>query len=232
MQSLQEQESFNRINRDVLSGALELFVRHTYLSLIAKELAALVTLGEDGVDQKFNCDPNSLLTGSAIADCGVHISEENDFFEWPSKSQDPIQLIEAILRPLLRFSNRYNEDIFRHLYESIVDPDTRHELGEFFTPKWIAEIMVNDTILDAKYKILDPACGSGTFLVEALKKKTSMFGREISNDEMEDLLNDIWGIDINPLSVILAKTNIYITISSVLSGQGQPCEIKPNIFVF
>jgi N-6 DNA Methylase len=57
------------------------------------------------------------------------------------------------------------------LYESLVDPDERHDLGEYYTPDWLAGRVVAQ-VMDAPLtqRVLDPACGSGTFLFHALRR--------------------------------------------------------------
>jgi hypothetical protein len=223
---------FVSIDEQTLQGSIELFIRHTYLALIAKILSALVTLGEEGVIEVVLSDSSSILNGKAISQCGVYVSEENDFFEWPSEAPNQAKLCYALIRPLQRFSTDYTDDVFRHLYEDLVDPETRHELGEFFTPKWMAQLIVEDTITQADSRILDPACGSGTFLVNALKKKNQLISLSVSKKQpMSNILDEIWGIDVNPLSVILARTNLFLTLSSLLAGEEQPAEIRPRVYV-
>jgi hypothetical protein len=56
------------------------------------------------------------------------------------------------------------------LYESVIAPDTRHRLGEYYTPDWLAAAMVEKAVDDPlQQRVLDPACGSGTFLFQAVR---------------------------------------------------------------
>jgi type I restriction-modification system DNA methylase subunit len=73
---------------------------------------------------------------------------------------------------LLQEDTLLRGDILGNLYQSYFDPETRLALGEFYTPPEVV-----DFILDAVgyagpqvivSRLLDPACGSGTFLVHAL----------------------------------------------------------------
>lgn len=221
------------IDRKIITGAVELFIRHTYLAMLARALSSLVTLGEDEVAKILVTNPSSIITGKALANCGISISDDNDFFIWPSNYPQIGKMASAILRALQRFSDNYTDDVFRHLYENIVDPETRHELGEFFTPKWMAQLIVEETITDPAFKILDPACGSGTFLVFALRKKIDILSKKqkIKSLDVINMLNDVWGIDVNPLSVTLARTNLYLTAVNLLKGQEQPSEFYLRIYV-
>ena len=47
---------------------------------------------------------------------------------------------------------------------ALIDIDTRHALGEYYTPDWLCERVVDDLHLERGYYALDPACGSGSFL--------------------------------------------------------------------
>jgi hypothetical protein len=230
---LRKFDTLRPLPKAVVQGAIELFVRHTYLALLAKTLSAIVTLGEDGVAKSLSSNPESIIDGNAISQAGVSISDDNDFFVWPAKGSNSQKIVGALTRPLQRFSDDYTDDVFRHLYEDVVDAETRHELGEFFTPKWIAELMVEHTINEASESILDPACGSGTFLVFALKRKANLLARTKTLDgrEVANLLDQISGIDVNPLSVILARTNLYLTSSSLLKGKQQPQQVTPHVYV-
>lgn len=55
-------------------------------------------------------------------------------------------------------------DVLKVLYESIINADTRKGLGEYYTPDWLAEGIVDKALTNPlEQKALDPACGSGTF---------------------------------------------------------------------
>jgi len=69
-----------------------------------------------------------------------------------------------------------DEDFFKEIYEEIVERAQRHRLGEYYTPEWTAELTIKEALqyfdndnTGGIPKILDPACGSGTFLQGAIK---------------------------------------------------------------
>jgi hypothetical protein len=225
---------FGKVTQQTIAGGLELFIRHTYLAVLAKILAAIAALGEDGVARENLRDASSVLSGEAVRSCGIWITEANDFFVWPASGLSPEKLVATLTRPLRRFSAEYTDDVFRHLYESVVDAETRHELGEFFTPKWIAQQIVADTVTDSEQRVLDPSCGSGTFLVMALRRKAELSPgstHNLSAGEAAPLLESVWGFDVNPLSVILARTNLYLALCTLLPGRQLPSEIHPRVYV-
>ena len=53
---------------------------------------------------------------------------------------------------------------------SLVEENTKHKYGQYFTPKMVAEFMVNLADIVPKSKILEPSCGEGIFL-EVLQNK-------------------------------------------------------------
>jgi hypothetical protein len=62
-------------------------------------------------------------------------------------------------------------DPLGELYQQYFDPDTRQALGEFYTPPSLCEYIVDSTDYDTNphsSRLIDPACGSGTFLVSQL----------------------------------------------------------------
>lgn len=118
------------------------------------------------------------------------------------------------------------EDILGELYQHYFDPETRKALGEFYTP-----IEVVEYILDAvdykgqkilNQRLLDPACGSGTFIVQALKRYLKEAEKRIEKigdeEEWARVLRDlcekpkIIGFDINPFARLMAQIRFMMEI--------------------
>lgn len=101
----------------------------------------------------------------------------------------------------------------------------RKEQGIYYTPKYIVDYIVKETLgkkLDEigsihelkKLKVLDPACGSGSFLTKALETINDKY-KDFSNPGNQDtktqiLLENIHGVDLDPQAVELAKLNLLI----------------------
>ncbi|MFX0146721.1 MAG: class I SAM-dependent DNA methyltransferase [Candidatus Hodarchaeota archaeon] len=100
------------------------------------------------------------------------------------------------------------EDLFHDLYQQIIIPVTRHRLGEFYTSSNLVKMMVNEIYKIGK-KVLDPSCGSGTFLVEILLK---ILNSKQSRDVKIDAINNIYGFDVNPIAALTAKVNLNLII--------------------
>ncbi|HEY5410713.1 MAG TPA: N-6 DNA methylase, partial [Caulobacteraceae bacterium] len=146
-------------------GGDALFLQHTYLVIVVKAIAARVL--DLSVD-----DPHAMLSGAALAEEGIVGAVEGDFFDWPLKESAGSDLVRQVSAQVARFRLRDVEtDVLKVLYESLVDPEERHDLGEYYTPDWLAGRIVAQAVdSPLTQRVLDPACGSGTFLFHALRR--------------------------------------------------------------
>ena len=145
-----------------------LFIRHTYLSLVIG-VAVQASFGID-IRQLAETDPSDLLQGRRFHDAtGLSGIIESDFFAWPDEVGGHA-LIKALARRVARFDwLNAPPDIAAILYETVIPPEERRTLGEYYTPNWLARTMVQELVSDPlNQRVLDPACGSGTFIAEAI----------------------------------------------------------------
>jgi type I restriction-modification system DNA methylase subunit len=64
---------------------------------------------------------------------------------------------------------RLDQDILKGVYQELVDPKDRHDLGEYYTPEWLCEKIVRELLPERGYaSVIDPTCGSGSFLRAAM----------------------------------------------------------------
>lgn len=101
------------------------------------------------------------------------------------------------------------------LYENIIGAETRKRLGEYYTPDWLAEVMVTEEIKEPlTTRTLDPACGSGTFLFYAVRRYIS--AAESQGQAVDKLLNGatrhVVGMDLHPVAVTLARVTYLLAI--------------------
>ena len=114
-----------------------------------------------------------------------------------------------------------SRDLLKKLYQYLVPDVVRHHLGEYYTPDWLAELVLNEVGYrgDTRKRLLDPACGSGTFLVLAIQRSRE-FGakkREPITETAKRILANIWGFDLNPLAVIAARTNYVFALGNLVN---------------
>jgi hypothetical protein len=192
----------------------ELFVTHTYLVLIA-ELVAHEVMGLR-VDVPAE-DTRALLEGQQFAMAGLHGVVEADFFDWPAAIPAGRPVIAAIGRRLSRFDwNGVEHDVLKALYESLIDADTRRKLGEYYTPDWLAQKMVDERFDDPlQQRLLDPACGSGTFLFWAVRRLLAACDEaELPNRKaLEKVVQQVQGLDLHPVAVTLARVTYLLALT-------------------
>ena len=111
--------------------APSLFFQHTYLTIVAKAVATVALLGS------LPANGSELLDGKPFRDYGIFGAVEGDFFDWILLDAQGADLIMEIAHHANRFRLREIEvDILKGLYESLIDPEQRHDLGEYYTPDW------------------------------------------------------------------------------------------------
>jgi methylase of polypeptide subunit release factors len=195
--------NFGKVYRtDDLSD--ELYVKHAYLSLLIKIVLFSKYLPEKDV-----------ITAKSFEDLASWFENRrielflNDFYNWAMSISPLINLLFMVLRKA-----KYEaDDIFRVIYQDMVSPSTRHALGEFYTPPELARLMI-----DYSYKpgqvVLDPACGSGTFLIEIMSK---IRNEGISVEDQVKSINSLYGFDVNPIAVLVAKANLLLHCEDLFS---------------
>ncbi len=76
-------------------------------------------------------------------------------------------------------NSRPASDLLKSLHHSLFPRAIRHHLGEYYTPDWLAEHLLDQLEFDGRTpgRLLDPACGSGTFLMAAIRRIRRAFLR-------------------------------------------------------
>ncbi|MFQ6043899.1 MAG: UPF0758 domain-containing protein, partial [Candidatus Poribacteria bacterium] len=210
-------EKYLRIVYGTSVAEAELFIRHTYLATLAK-LMAWSRLTE-AKEQPDDAQILSVLEGQFFKDRGIENFLEEDFFSWVARKGAKDRGVE-ISRQLLSLLRNYNlselsEDVLKSLYQELVDPKTRHDLGEYYTPDWLAHRIVQKLLEDnPNASLLDPSCGSGTFPYLAVREKRERLSD--SAETLKDIFSSVVGVDIHPLAVIVAKTNYILALGELI----------------
>lgn len=108
--------------------------------------------------------------------------------------------------------------------------DVVKDYGEVLTPPHIVNEMLDmiDEGISLTDKVLEPACGDGNFLVEILRRKLD---KAETPDDILVAYATIWGIDIQPRNVMLARNRMYEMLpDDVLSDRVQDILVH-NIIV-
>jgi len=195
----------------------ELFISHTYLATLAKLMSWMRITDSNTLPD--DSQIVEMLEGRLFKAQGIENFIEEDFFSWLARDE-AVKVGVSVVRWLFSLLQNYNlhelsEDVLKSLYQELVDPETRHDLGEFYTPDWLAHRIVNKLLdINPSGSMLDPACGSGTFIYLAIKEKRQRLGD--SQKTLKHILDSVYGVDIHPLAVIVAKTNYILALGDLL----------------
>ena len=192
-------------SEDELDG---LFIRHTYLTAVV----GMVVQASFGIDirELAESDPADLLQGRELhRRTGLQGVLESDFFSWPAEVGG-LPLLKALARRVARFDwAQAPADIAVMLYETVIPPEERRQLGEYYTPAWLARAMIGELVTDPlSQRTLDPACGSGAFLTEAVAHfiAAADAARWEPLETLNRLRTAVTGIDVHPVAVHLARS--------------------------
>lgn len=222
-----------------------MFSVHTYYTLQMKLLTSeIVTLFANsllgsylkrieeayykGLDDMLS-ELQDLEEGGIFNTIGIKNFLEADYFAWyldewddelASHVNDMVKKLLDYEPATVELSPERVRDLFKRLYQNLVPRDIRHRLGEYFTPDWLAELLLDEVGYygEPDKSVLDPACGSGTFLVLAIKR-IKEYAEERFVDKrilLKNMLDNIKGIDLNPLAVQASKANYLIALAGLL----------------
>ena len=181
----------------------DLYIKHTYMQMaVSASLAAALDVTES---------PEAICSGSFLRVDNVVLDIALPYLNWwrlalhNTSLRDPI---EEVCNTLVGRARMVDwslgvEDVFRMLYEFLIDHETRRKIGEYYTPLWLVELMLNEFDLRERI-VLDPFCGSGTFLIKTFYKKTEQ------NEDPDKAFNEIVGFDVNPLAVAVARAELIL----------------------
>ena len=189
----------------------ELFARHTMLVVIARAIAETLR-------------PPEL----PIANEQLHRTLTEGFSAWliDAAEDEGAAAIDDLVAEVNNYAwSAANRDMLKDLYHAVISRDIRHDFGEYYTPDWLARAVCEE-VLDADWRketiamavagqlngpaVLDPSCGSGTFLFHAtqLLLEDARQHPELAQSPhaQVEIVNElVVGIDLHPVAVELSK---------------------------
>lgn len=188
-----------------------LFLQHTYLTIVAKAMAVQVLADRPA-------SAHDLLAGTPFVQVGLKGAVETDFFDWLLLAPGGEDLINRIAVQVARFRlSEIDTDVLKTIYESLIDPQQRHYLGEYYTPDWLAEWMCDRLVSKPlEQRVLDPACGSGTFLFHAVRRYLTVAeSKDIPLQKALELCTEhVVGVDVHPVAVLFARVTYLLAIGA------------------
>lgn len=122
--------------------------------------------------------------------------------------KDSLELGDMIQKLHAYDFGKLREDIIGSVFEELIPESEKHQWGQYYTNERLVDLIEAFCVRDRKDKVLDPACGTGTFLVRAYAKlwmlNMSAGGRGVH----PRLLSQLWGFDLAPFAAELAVINL------------------------
>ncbi len=135
-----------------------------------------------------------------------HAVFEEDFSDKVGFPEPAIKTLDNLLRDLNNFNfSMMPQDVIGAVFEGLIPPDERHTLGQYFTPENLVDLIDTFCVRTRDALVLDPTCGTGTFLTRAYDRMKNNMGQP----EHKKLLPQLWGIDIAHFPAQLATINLF-----------------------
>ena len=200
----------------------DLFARHTMLVVIARAVAETLRPPEQ---QSSNREQ-------------LHDTLTEGFAAWllDAAGADGANALDNLVAEVNNYEWRApNRDTLKDLYHAVISREIRHDFGEYYTPDWLARAVCEE-VMDADWRretiemavagqlngpaVLDPSCGSGTFLYHAtqLLLEDARQHPELADSpqaQVEIVSELIAGMDLHPVAVELSKTTKMLAFGNL-----------------
>ena len=210
---------------DYGSFSQQTYINEFYLVTVAKVICANIINKAPIISNEQ--DMLKILNGKHFESCNISNLVDYDYFGWLNNEPYVSEIVECainIQRQLTSydFSFYTNQDLFGELLAQLANREHRLLLGQEFTPHWVAKEIVDRSLEriqeNENPNILDMCCGSGVFLIEAIKAVRERYDIGPDNfDERKDIIvfSCVTGFDIDPLAVMLAKANWILAMNDL-----------------
>ena len=120
--------------------------------------------------------------------------------------------------------SKLDYEVIGSIFERFISPEERSKFGQFYTRVEVVDLINSFCIRRGDEKVMDPACGGGTFLVRAYARK-----RELAPDRSHaEVLSDLFGVDISPFATHL--TTINLATRDLIEEENYPQIARSNFF--
>lgn len=237
-------------NEEKIDSKMYLFAMQTFFNIFLKLL--VYSFLSQLVDPSFTvkqelskADIDKLFDGTAMGSNKlVNNFFEAHFMEWFTYTDSCFE--EKIVNKTLKLIDKFDlatfvlkpediQDILQEVYMELIPTEMRHLMGEYFSPDWVVEHAIDMSGFDGSIDktLIDPCCGDGPFLTQAIKRIVMKKGGHLNKADILKITHNIVGFDINPISVVAAKTNyILIVFSAYFDNCDEDFGEAVNIPVF
>jgi SAM-dependent methyltransferase len=220
-----------------------LFSLQTYFALVAKLVGCVILEGATGQTLLPRLTRGNLWDGFGQLESGELTSSTNALnvvergvFSWylSDRTATVLESLETLVENIKDYSAEIVEitplvarDLLKDLYQELLPRSIRHRLGEYYTPDWLAQRVINQVTgsnerLPSTKRILDPACGSGTFLIEVVSRMIATDMERSSSGLLERIIDNVVGFDLSPLAVQASKVNYLLALAPLLKQVDAP----------
>ena len=111
----------------------------------------------------------------------------------------------SLTNDLARYDfSKLGYEILGNVFQGLIPTHERHKYGQYFTRSDVVDVINTFCVRGSCDRILDPACGAGTFLVRAY----SLLQRINPKLDHKETLSRLYGIDISKFAVHLSTINL------------------------
>jgi hypothetical protein len=156
---------------------------------------------------------HQLFTGEAFERYGIYGCRNAIDFSWI----DDLCITDSdILMEKLKYFLRCwdgntfyqsNIDPFQKIHHELFPKNLLHITGQFYTPEWLAELLLKDIELKSNQTVIDPFCGSGVFLCQSIRMRLKY------SEDIQKIISNTFGIDLNPFAAATTRSNLIYLIS-------------------
>ena len=194
------------------------FRRHSFIVTVARMLYAYLDTDE-------------------VSDDSLIEAASDGFQSWIFESEEGYETLVRLVQDLRQYSWRTTtKDVLKSLYHGLIPSDKRKEFGEYYTPDHLAVALVDELLDDAwcdeqikrawnivrgeydsrkGFGVLDPSCGSGTFLFHAARRlcdRIAIQHRPLKRHAAEIVSQLVFGIDVHPIAVEMSKATLMMAL--------------------
>lgn len=204
----ESEEDFDRLARQVAYLQINKILFYNVLRSKFRHLAEL-DVSDVNTGEKLKERLQSYYEGGVKL--GYAVIFASNFLEKVPIPDEALGTFKSVIEELNKYDfSKIPYDIIGKIFEKLIPKHERHKLGQYFTRNDVVDLILGFCIRDEDARVLDPACGSGTFLVRAYQRKKWLAKQKSNEKKHEKLLEELYGVDISKFPALLSEINLII----------------------
>lgn len=218
---------FQQYNYQFPAGRVhKTYSQHIYLVLLGRIIVAH-SLQIDGNSVVDNNLIKEIINGELV-EMALNVTNfvESDYYSWILQSEYIDEFVN-IAKEIYFYVKEFNfeqvdkANLFHLIFEEIIPSEARRENGQTSTPESLVKNIFKRIRpnLKSDSKIIEPAVGPGTILGEAIRELRNILDAEniVKSEQIRIIQQNILGIDVDPIAIILAKATWLLTTAELLA---------------